>query len=250
MTSFHNDNTGYDIGTGAAHLDFFSPERYSQLLWPDNRAAGLITAYARYRTGGKPVVWAEFGADIGANGGNPASRAAQASICDAMMHQVADDGSNGASVWWWPGGPAPLDATDFGIIDPDGTPRACAHTLSQWNASFAAAPPDLTSDPPATVTVDRDTDARGSYGLFLNYQDRYVQSRQARQSVILADQGTGTDTSTMPLIQVGNVPYEGAGPLKFANAEIAGIHVVCPSLDVIVENGSTLTIPSGASPAR
>ena len=247
MTSGHNDNTGYDIGAGAAHLDFFSPERYSQLLWPDNRAAGLITAYARYRTGGKPVVWAEFGADIGANGGNPASRAAQASICDAMMHQVADDGSNGASVWWWPGGPAPLDATDFGIIDPDGTPRACARTLSQWNATFAAAPPDLASDPPATVTVDRDTDARGSYGLFLNYQDRYVQSRQARQSVILADQGTGTDTSTMPLIQVGNVPYEGAGPLKFANAEIAGIHIVCPSLDVIVENGSTLAIPSGAS---
>ena len=29
MTSAHNDNTGYDIGAGAAHLDFFSPERYS-----------------------------------------------------------------------------------------------------------------------------------------------------------------------------------------------------------------------------
>ena len=247
MTSGHNDNTGYDIGAGAAHLDFVSPERYSQLLWPDNRGAGLITAYSRYRTGGKPVVWAEFGADIGANGGNPASRAAQAAICDAMMHQVADDGSNGASVWWWPGGPGPLDATDFGIIDPDGTPRACARTLSQWNATFAAAPPDLTSDPPDTVTVDRDADARGSYGLFLNNQDRYVQSRQAGRSVVLADQGTGTDTSTMPLIQVGNVPYEGSGPLKFANAEIGGIHVVCPSLDVTVENGSTLAIPSGAS---
>ena len=97
------------------------------------------------------------------------------------------------------------------------------------------------------VTVDRDADARGSYGLFLNNQDRYVQSRQARQSVILTDQGTGTDTSTMPLVQVGNVPYDGSGPLKFANAEFAGIHVVCPSLDVTVENGSTLTIPAGAT---
>ena len=164
-----------------------------------------------------------------------------------MMRQVADDGSNGASVWWWPGGAAPLDGTDFGIIDPDGTPRACARTLAQWNASFAAAPPDLTSDPPATVTVDRDADARGSFGLFLNNQDRYVQSRQARQSVILTDQGTGADTSTMPLVQVGNVPYDGSGPLKFADAEFAGIHVVCPSLDVTVENGSTLTIPAGAT---
>ena len=248
MTSTHNDNTGYDIGSGAAHLDFFEPERYSPvLLWPDDRPYGLIGAYSRYRSGGKPVVWAEFGADIGADGGNPASRTAQAAICDTMMRQVVDDGSNGASVWWWPGGYGPQDGTDFGIIDPDGTPRASAETLAQWNANFAAAPPDLTSDPPATVTVDRDTDARGSYGLFLNNQDLYVQTRQAGRSVVLADQGTGSDTSTMPLMQVGNVPYAGSGPLKFANGELAGIHVVCPNLDVTVENGSTLAIPSGAA---
>ena len=123
-------------------------------------------------------------------------------------------------------------------------------TLAQWNASFAAAPPDLTSDPPATLTVDRDADARGSYGLFLNHQDRYVQTRQAGRSVILADPGTGTDTSTMPLIQVGNVPYEGSGPLKFANGEIAGIHVVCPSLDATVENGSHLGDSFGRESAR
>ena len=63
----------------------------------------------------------------------------------------------------------------------------------------------------------------------------------------LTDQGTGTDTSTMPLIQVGNASYTSSGPLKFANAELAGVHIVCPSLDVTVENGSTLAIPSGAT---
>ena len=247
MNSVHNQQTGYDIGTAAAHLDFFSPERYSPVLpWPDARAYGLVTAYSRYRSGGQPVVWAEFGADIGVDGGSSDSRSAQAVACDTMMRQVADDGSNGASVWWWPGGYGPLDGTDFGIIDPDGTPRACAKTLSQWNATFAAAPPDLKSDPPDTVTVDRDSDARGAYGLLLDNQDRYVQSRQAGRSVILADQGTGTDTSTMPLVQIGNVPYAGSGPLKFANGEFAGIHIVCPNLDVTVENGSTLAIPSGA----
>ncbi len=247
MTSAHNQFTGYDIGAGAAHLDFSAPEQYSPLLWPDIRAAGLITAYSRYRTGGKPVLWAEYGANIGANGGTPALRAAQGAICDAMMHLVADDGSSGASVWWWPGGFSPLNAgDDYGIIDPDGTPRACANTLAQLNATFAASPPDLLSSPPSTLTVDRDADARGSYGLFLNNQVQYVLARQAGQSVTLADQGTGTDTSTMPLIQVGNAPYSGSGPLKFANAEFAGVHVMCPSLDVTVENGSTLTIPSGA----
>jgi uncharacterized protein (TIGR03437 family) len=248
MNEPHNTNTGYDIGTGAAHLDFFSPERYSPvLLWPDDRPWGLVTAYSRYRTGGKPVQWTEFGADVSTIDGSSTSQATQGAICDTMMRQVADDGSNAATVWWWPGGSSPISGTDFGIIDPDGTPRPCASDLSQWNATFAAAAPDLTSDPPTTITVDRDADARGSYGLFLNYQNSYLQARQAGMSVVLADAGTGTDTSTMPVIQVGDVPYTGTGPLKFADAEFAGIHVVCPTLDVTVENGSSVAVPPGAA---
>ena len=61
-----------------------------------------------------------------------------------------------------------------------------------------------------------------------------------------ADAGTGTDTSTMPLIQVGGPPYAGTGPLKFANAEVASIHVACPTLDVTVENKFGAAIPVGA----
>src|ERR1035441_770241 len=49
----------------------------------------------------------------------------------------------------------------------------------------------------------------------------------------------------MPLIQVGNPPYTGSGPLKFANGEFAGLHIVCPSLDVTVENGSKVALRSG-----
>jgi len=248
MTQVYNSQTGYDIGTGVAHLDFVSPERYyPSLLWPDDRAYGLVTAYSRYRSGGKPVHWAEFGADVGGGGATASSLAAQSAICDTMMRQVQDDGSNGASVWWWPGGQSPKDNTDFGIMNADGTPRASATTLAQWNRTFAASPPDLAAfGPPQTVVVDRDSDARGSYGLFLNYQAAYVQARQAGMSVVLTDQGAGTDTSTMPLLQVGNVPYAGSGPLKFANAEFAGIHVVCPTLDVTVENTSVVPVPPGA----
>jgi hypothetical protein len=78
MNEAHNSNTAYDIGTGAAHLDFFSPERYSPvLLWPDDRPWGLVTAYSRYRTGGKPVQWTEFGADVSTTDGSSTSQATQ-----------------------------------------------------------------------------------------------------------------------------------------------------------------------------
>ena len=248
MLDYHNTFTGYDIGVAAAHLDLFEPEQYAPgLSWPDARAFGLVNAYSRYRSGGKPVLWAEFGYAIGANGGTSASRAAQATLCETMMRLVKDDGSNGAAVWWWPGTYGTQNNGDFGIVDPDGTPRACARTLSQWNATFTGAPPDLSADPAAILTIDRDADARGSYGLFLNNQERYVQTRQGGRSVVLADQGTGTDTSNMPMVQVGNENYSGAGPLKYANGEIAGIHVVCPNVDVTVENGSSLTIGAGAA---
>ena len=248
MTFDHNFQTGYDIGTAAAHLDFVSPENYDgSPTWPDDRRWGLVTAYSRYRTGGKPVHWAEFGYDIGPRYGTVASRAAQATLCDTIMRQVADDGSNAASVWWWPGGAAPFSEQDFGIIDPDGSPRDCALVLSQWSEKFVAAPPDLGAGPPVALTVDRDADSRGEYALFLNTQSSYVSAREAGDPVALVDRGTGTDTASMPLIQIGNAPYAGLGPLKFANAEIGGVGIVCPNLDVTVENGSEVKIPSGAA---
>ncbi len=249
MTDVHNFNTGYDIGTAAAHLDFFSPERYQPVLgWPDDRTYGLVVAYSRYRTGGKPVHWTEYGYNIAADSGSQAALDAQSAVCDTMMRQVVDDGSNGGAVWWWAGGVMVTDGSDFGIVDPAGNPRECAQVLSQWNTTLAATPPDnAPTSNPLTLTVDRDADSRGSYGLFLNWQDSYVQARNAGDFVVLADQGTGTTTATMPMIQTGNVPYTGAGPLKFANAEFGGVQIVCPNLNVTVENGASVAIPVGAA---
>ncbi len=245
MTSAYNAQMGYDIGTGAAHLDVFSPENYQVSSWPADRQWGLVTAYSRYRTGGKPVQWTEFGADIGQNYGTPASIAAQETVCDTMMRVVNDDGSNAATVWWWPGGFS--NQGDFGIIDPGGVPRPCALDLAQWASTFAATPPSTGNGAPDTLTIDRDADARGSYGLFLNYSSRYAQARAGGQPVVLVDQGTGADTSSMPLMQVGNVPYAGTGPLKYVNAEFGGLQIVCPNLTVTVENNSQVAIPLGAT---
>ena len=221
MTSVHNDNTGYDIGAGAAHLDFFSPERYAPrcsgpmtgpAVWSPHTAATVPAASRCCGPNSAPISDRMAGIRL---------RARRRRHLRHMMRQVADDGSNGASVWWWPGG-SPLGRHRLRHHRSRRHSARLCRTLAQWNATFAAAPPDLASDPSATLTVDRDADARGSYGLFLNNQDRYVQARQAGQSVVLADQGTGTDTSTMPLIQVGNVPYDGRGSAEIRQCRIRG----------------------------
>ena len=250
MAATQNFYMGYDIGTASAHLDFLSPERYGEpYTWPEGRSFGLVTAYSRYRTGGKPVQLTEFGYDIGPNYGTLATRATQATVCDSVMRQVNDDGSNAATAWWWPGGwhVNLVAGDDFGIIEPDGTSRDCALVLAQWGATFASMPPDQGSSSPVLLTVDRDADARGAYGLLLKWQDSYMQARQAGSPVALVDQGTGTDTSTMPLIQVGNTPYTGTGPLKFVNGEFGGFHISCSTLDVTVENGSYIQVPADSA---
>jgi hypothetical protein len=97
------------------------------------------------------------------------------------------------------------------------------------------------------LTIDRDADARGDVGVFLRWQKDYVMARQAGSPVVVRDNGTGTDTSTMPLLQVGNLQYAGSGPLKYANGELAGIRVQCPGLDLRVENGAQVQVPAGST---
>jgi hypothetical protein len=48
----------------------------------------------------------------------------------------------------------------------------------------------------------------------------------------------------MPMVKVGNVPYRGTGPLKYVNAEIAGIRVSWPGGAKTVENGGVVEVPA------
>ena len=237
----------YEIGAAAAHLDFTSPQGYSiPTPWPAGRGLEFATAYARYRSGGKPIYWAEYGFDIGANGGTAANIATQVAMCDSMMRLVNEDGAGAASVWWMPGGWRVDTGDDYGIFNPDGSPRPSALVLAQWAATFAATPPAQTPGTPTTLTIDRDADARGDIGLFLRWQKNFAQAR-AGGPVVLTDAGRGTDTASMPQMQVGNIAYAGSGPLQYANGEFAGVRVQCAGLDVTVENGAQVPVPAGSA---
>ena len=209
LTGFGIDqltNVTYDPDTAAAHLDFLAPHAYAiPIPWPNGRGLGFSAEYTRYRSGGKPVFWSEYGTDIGANGERLAD---QANICDSVMRLVEEDGSVGHAVWWSPGGwRIDGNASDYGILNPDGSPRPCAQALAAWGAKFAQNPPAPGGGNPTALTVDRDGDSRGYIRLVLRWQKEYVQARQAGRSVYLRDSATNSDTSTMPMIQVGNVPF-------------------------------------------
>ncbi len=241
----NNEDMGYDLLSGAAHLDFISPESYGMPLhYQQARSTGFITAYARYAGHGKPVFWSEFGASIGPRDGTAATRRDQARLCETMMRVIADSGADAMAVWWWAGGWRVNELSDYGVSNPDGTPRESAIILGEWGRKFISSPPEpLGSGRPLRMEIDRDADARGLHGLWERSGDRFVYAREAGRRVLLVTPATCTDTAAMPRVQVGNVPYRGTGPLKYANAEIAALRVGWAGGERTVENGSELEVP-------
>jgi hypothetical protein len=245
-TRMSNDTVAYDLIAGAAHLDFISTEAWH--MEPDygkGRVFGLVTAYGRYAGNGKPVFWAEYGARAGLHGGTLESQREQAQMAETMMRVIRDSGANGAAIWWWPGGWRVNEQSDFGVSNPDGAPREAARTAAAWGRKMQE-PPGPSGDP-LPVGIDRDADSRGQHGIFLHGTKEYLKALDARRPVKLFTGGTGSTTATMPLVQAGNVAYSGYGPLKHANAEVAGIAVNCSGITKNFENGSEVALGPGSA---
>lgn len=232
--AYPNRVMAYDLLSGAAHLDFTSPEGYGLPPdWERGRGTGFITAYGRWAGAGKPVFWSEFGQSIGPRGGSDESRELQRAIWDTMYRVIADSDADAAAGWWWPGGWRLGEESDYGVLHPDGTPRASLLAAAEWGRRLEA--PQEMGDP-VRIAIDRDADSRGTHGLWQRHGEAYVAAREAGRPVELVTAGTGTTTGTMPRVQVGGVAYAGVGPLAHANAEIGWIR----SGDARLDNGATV----------
>lgn len=208
----------YDPVAGAKHLDFISPEGYG--LPPDRqqaRATGFITAYCRWAGNGRPVYWAEYGASIYPGTGSEKVEH-QRRIWDAMFYVIADSDANGDAGWWWPGGYRVNENSDFGIINPDGTPRPSALAAKEW-APLLEADLETRTPPQAWLEVDRDLHPRGLSEMWRRHRDEYLRLREQGKAVGLRTAGTGTTSADVPLIAVGNVPCNGHNPPKYLNGE-------------------------------
>lgn len=233
----------YDLASGAIHLDFTSPEGYGlPANFAEARKTGFITAYGRYAGCGKPVFWCEFGYNLGVRGGTSESREHQRDIWQTMLQVEADSGADASAGWWWPGGWRLDEQSDYGVLSPDGTIRESAKVAAAIGRKLNDSPP-VVPRVEHVITIDRDADARAISEVWARHAEEYVNAREAGQAVRVVTPGTGTTTATMPQVQVGNVPYTGIGPLKYANAEVGRIRVVWDDGERTVENGTEVIVP-------
>ncbi|MBN2448833.1 MAG: hypothetical protein JXR77_00505 [Lentisphaeria bacterium] len=256
LVSFRQGNTlPHDfVFTGTPkHIDFICPEGYSiRHTDDDGFAAGFITRYVDFTTRGKPVLWSEFGRSVW--DGARMAPSADAIVTQGEYHErfyrmVLESGAHGTAPWWWPGGYRVGERSDYGIVNPDGTPRPAALLIARHAEKLKT--PRQRPEPTTWFAMDRDAHAGGYWFVaFHTGRDAYRAALERGQVLGVRTAGTGTTSLDTPLIAVGNRPCNGSNPPKYLNAEFTRL-ALCDSQGVWVEaeDGAEIRVRRG-TPVR
>ena len=166
----------YDFNGLTDAVDLWEPEAYGRIGDWEKVKPGRFTAdYARLCDPNKPVVWAEMGHSVWNNQQmSPAAEQLdfQARYFRDFYRMLADSGADGIFFWWYPGGYRLNEHSDFGIINPDGTDRPVTKIIrDEGGRLLQASKRGTRSD--YWITVDRDQDARGLFGIYEAVKDEY-----------------------------------------------------------------------------
>jgi len=225
LVSFRQGNTlPYDFALSGPvkHIDFICPEGYAISNTDQGEAAiGFITRYTAFTTGGKPIVWSEFGKSVWDSKSMTWSAAAveiQGSYSERFYRTALEAGANGTVPWWWPGGYRVNEQSDFGIIAPDGTERPAAKLIRIYAPRFKQ--PRDKQQPDEWLVYDRDAHAGGyCWTAFHEGGDAYQRARKQGKLLGIRTKGTGMSSVDVPLMAVGNVSCNGMNPPRYLDAE-------------------------------
>ena len=231
LFSFRQGNTlphDFALTGPVKHLDFICPEGYSIPLSEDGyNAAGFLTRFVHYTMGGKPVIWAEFGRHVWnprAQDVSPSAMESSVKYHELFYRMAVDSGANGTAPWWWPGWYRVNERSDYGIANPDGTPRPQAKLLLTYGPQLKAERHYPQGDIP--FLYDRDAHAGGYWHITFNAgRDAYKAARAQKRHLNVYSEATGKTSADVPLTAVGNVPFNGSNPPKYLNAEFNDVRV-------------------------
>ncbi len=253
LISFRQGNTlpqDFTFTATPKHIDFICPEGYSI---PNTEAgydvAGFITRYVHFTTGGKPIVWSEFGTSVWDRQRmrpDPDAYGRQAAYHELFYRMVLEAGANGTAPWWWPGGYRVGERSDFGIINPDGSPRPAAELLRKYSPRIQAGGPY--PEAREWLNVNRDAHPGGYWHIaFHAGKDAYARARKQGRSLGIRTAGTGTTSVDTPLIAVGDRPCTGHNPPKYLDAEFNWLEILDASGKwVEATDGRVVRVEAGA----
>lgn len=215
----------YDNGlTGPVKaLDFISPEGYA--IRNDSAgegAVGFVTRYIDYTSGGKPVVWSEFGIRVLSAIGNlpDPNRLKAYPDYDRIIYQRGlESGAQGFAPWWWPGGFRVDEDSDCGIVNVDGSLREIAKMIAAYAPKVKE--PRNRRHGKTVFTFDRDAGAGGYREAAFHAGGRAYLAAAARGDMLeIRTPATGKTSVDVPIVGIGNVPYTGTNPVKYLNGAV------------------------------
>lgn len=254
LVSFRQGNTlPYDFALSGPvkHIDFICPEGYAIRDTDEGEdAIGFITRYVDFTTHGKPIVWSEFGQSVWDNVRMAPSSAGivkQGAYSERFYRTALAAGASGTIPWWWVGGYRVDERSDFGILGPDLTERPAARLIRDYGPRFKA--PREKPQPTAWFEFDRDVHA-GGYCRAAFHEGAAAYRAAAKEGKVLGVRtaGTGMDSTTVPLVAVGNVPYDGSNPPKYLDAEFNYLQVLnAEGVWQEAEDGAVIEVKAGAT---
>jgi hypothetical protein len=183
-TAHDTANLGYDFWGLRDAVDIYEPEAYGRIGDYEWVKPGRFTvSYARLCNPAKPLIWAEVGVsawDRLTMSAEPQKLDFQAKFVRDFYRMMRESGSDGVFFWWYPGGYRVNEMSDFGIINPDGTDRPVTKVIRQEGPAFINAP-----RPPAPdywISIDRDRDARGLFGIYQSVKDEYFKAIESKKT--------------------------------------------------------------------
>jgi lysophospholipase L1-like esterase len=238
----------YDFAYLGGAVDVFEPEGYGRIGDWERVKTGIFTrAYARWANPAIPMFWAEAGLSALAQGSTVATDEGlerQASLYRDFYRMFAASSPDGIFWWWYPGGYRVGEASDYGIINPDGTDRPVTKVIRDNAQPFRDMPPLQPVD--QWIAMDRDADARGLTGIYGAVEEPFWAAVEAGQTPGFRTMATGTTSSDCPLTAVGNTPYDGNNPPKHLDGFFDIVEVRDAQGNwVHVEKGDTVEVAPG-----
>lgn len=149
-------------------VDFYAPEGYG-LRSTDQQAAAMLFAasYGQGLSPGKPMIWAEFGISVWSGSAfEPLAEpyAEQARVFERIYDYAQRSRAAGAVAWFFPGGYRQGEISDYGILNPDGTPRPATAVIRKWAPTMKSPPPPVQWTP--TIRARRSDSVRGYASIY------------------------------------------------------------------------------------
>ncbi|HOW73484.1 MAG TPA: hypothetical protein PKY77_23025 [Phycisphaerae bacterium] len=242
-----NGRITYDFPYLAAAVDFLAPEAYGRIGdWEKVRPGWFQVAYARWAGPNRPVIWAEAGVhvwDLGTMAPSPTLMTFQAQLYRDLYRMFIASGTDGVFFWWYPGGFRCHEASDYGIINPDGSDRPVTPVIREQAGPLLNAP--LPKPVDHWIEIDRDRHPDGVSGIYDAAKDEFWKAIETGRTPGLRTKGTTTTSAECPLDAIGNVPHSEHNPPKYLDAAFDSVEVEgADGRWSALENGASIKLRS------